>query len=395
MPGSLRRLLHALTALGLLTAVGAGLFFVSWRAGRVEPLLRVEFGEGSPPGVVVLEAAGDPGSDPFTAPVAVDLGVALALLPLPPDDPAALASPHHRHSSADLAAAGPFGYELVRRRDRSRGLTVATTAAVAQQVLGPAAALSGLEDGDGDGRDDDGRFTLTAADGSAACVTVGPPRLVALALGLQVDPADGRPASGYSWDPSGPCDAPAREEGGTDLTDGSTPGTYGAAADGEVCDVPLLVGRLAANPLVAEAWALVHGITVPGIEGFAAGLTPVILLGDTLVMDHGYDSGKILPRRAVLQRGTAVLVDGRGRPAVRCLSGSPLLAAPSLSGEVAARGAAWPGFAAGRLSEVVPADREVAEFVLLDVATGLPLRRVPGVAGAQAALAGPVVAVEG
>ncbi|MBP1633160.1 MAG: hypothetical protein H6Q11_1448, partial [Acidobacteria bacterium] len=338
MPGSLRRLLHALTALGLLTAVGAGLFFVSWRAGRVEPLLRVEFGEGSPPGVVVLEAAGDPGPDPFTAPVAVDLGVALALLPLPPDDPAALASPHHRHSSADLAAAGPFGYELVRRRDRTRGLTVAAISAVARQVLGPAAALSSLEDGDGDGRDDDGRFTLTAADGSAACVTVGPPRLVALALGLQVDPADGRP--------------------------GSTPGAYGAAASGEVCDVPLLVGRLAANPPVAEAWALVHGITVPGIEGFAAGLTPVILLGDTLVTDHGYDSGKILPRRAVLQRGTAVLVDGRGRPAVRCLSGSPLLAAPSLSGEVEARGAAWPGFAAGRVGEVVPADREVAEFLL-------------------------------
>ena len=106
-------MLHALTALGLLTAAGAGVFLLSRRAGRVEPTLQVEFAAGPPPGVVVLEAANDPGPGPLTGSVAVAFRLDPALLPLPPGDPAALALPHRCHSAADLAAAGPSGFELV------------------------------------------------------------------------------------------------------------------------------------------------------------------------------------------------------------------------------------------------------------------------------------------
>lgn len=395
MPGSLRRLLHALTALGLLTAVGSGLFFLSLRAGRVEPALRVEFAAGPPPGVVVLEAADDPGPDPFTAPVAVDLGIDISLLPLSPVDPAALLSPHGRHSAADLAAAGPFGFELMRRRDLGQRLTVSLITSVAQRLLGSSARLGDLEDGDGDGRDDDGRVTLEAADGSAVCLILGEPRLLALAQGLQADAGDGVPASGYSWDPGGPCTPALPPAADTGARDGSAPGVFGASGAGEVCDVALLVERLAADPAVAEAWALVRSIEPAALAGFASGLTPVILLQDTLVTDHGYDAGRILPRRAVLQRGTAVLIDARGEPVARCLSGSPLAAARPLADDLEVRGAGWVGFDPGRVAEVAPAVREVAQFLLLDVATGLLLRRVPGAAGAPSGLAGPVVAVTG
>jgi hypothetical protein len=395
MANSLRRVLHALTALGLLTATVAGLAFLSLRAARTGPGAREDLAAGPGPAVVVLEAADDPGGDAFTTPVAVALGLDPDLLPFPASDAGALASPHRRHSAADLAAAGPFGFELLRRRDRGQRLTVSLIAGVARQVLGNGATLADLEDGDGDGRDDDGRFTLMSADGSAACVSLGAARPVARALGLPVDPGDGTAASGYSWDPHGPCSDgsdPAYEAG---APDGSTPGVFGASAAGEVCDVPLLLRLLASDPAAMQAWALARGIPVSALEGYVAGLTPVILLQDTLVTDHGYSSGRAIPRRAVLQRGTALLVDPRGEPVARCLSGSPLQTARPLADDPEVVGTAWEGFRRAAVVEVSPAGRPASEFVLLDVLTGLPLRRQPGSAGAAPTLAGPVVALEG
>ncbi|MGH3907098.1 MAG: DUF6777 domain-containing protein, partial [Pseudonocardiaceae bacterium] len=39
---------------------------------------------------------------------------------------------------------------------------------------------------------------------------------------------------------------------------------------------------------------------------------------DTRVTNHGYRDGKATDRQAVLQAGTAVLVDEKGRPRVKC-----------------------------------------------------------------------------
>ena len=115
------------------------------------------------PGVLLLEPADVVGPDPFTPPVAVDLGIDPALLVLPPSDPAEVLSPHGRHSAADQLAAGEFGFSLIARRDKGRRLTVRAIETLAGSALGTAAALSGLEDGDGDGLDDDGSFNMPGA----------------------------------------------------------------------------------------------------------------------------------------------------------------------------------------------------------------------------------------
>jgi hypothetical protein len=60
------------------------------------------------------------------------------------------------------------------------------------------------------------------------------------------------------------------------------------------------------------------------VAAFVAGLTPVVLRGDTAVVDHGYRDGRAVPARAVLAAGTAVFVDGHGVPVVGCRSGDPL-----------------------------------------------------------------------
>ena len=158
--------------------------------------------------------------------------------------------------------------------------------------------------------------------------------------------------------------------------------------------MPLLVDLLLSDPAVAEAWALVRGIAPGTLAEYTAGLTPVVLLRDTLVTDHGYAAGKALSRRAVLQRGTAVLIDARGEPVARCVSGSPLLPARSLAADVEVAGTPWATFRLETVAETAPAERPVAEFLLVDLASGLPLRRLPGLPGAAPGLAGPVMAGE-
>jgi len=394
MPGSLSRFLRLLSVLGLLVALGATVMLVALRAGEVERPDEVVFVPGYGPGVLVLEPADRVGPDPFTAPIAVDLGIDPVLLVLPPADPAGVLSPHGRHSAADQLAAGEFGFELISRRDRGQRMTVGLIEAVAGSVLGTAATLDGLEDGDGDGLDDDRNFTLTARDGSAVCIVFGEVRTLAAAQGLQIDPFDGAAVNGYQWDSDGPCDG---ADPGLDVPAlaGSTPGVYGATIEGEVCDVGALVTALEAVPVVAATWAKVHGITADEIEDFATTLTPVILLWDTAVTDHGYDGSAVYPHPAVLQRGTAVLVDDRGTPVVRCLSGSPLLGPRALPVVPEIVGPVWAGFVVDLVIDVPPAVGEVGEFILLDVRSGAPIRRAPGITGALAGLAGPLVVVEG
>ena len=92
------------------------------------------------------------------------------------------------------------------------------------------------------------------------------------------------------------------------------------------CDAEGLITFLGQDPDRAGAWAGVVGITADQIPAFIRDLTPVLLRADTRVTDHRYVDGRVAPRQAVLEQGTAVLVNKFGEPTVRCYSGNPLLA---------------------------------------------------------------------
>ena len=390
---SILRIVRSVSIGALLFSV-VGALFLTLRVSRPEPPLEIEFGSGYGPGVVLLEASDTAGPDPFTTSVAVELDLDPALRVRPAANATVFLSPHRRSSPADRLVADGFGWELAGRPERDRTIAVDRVERLAAQYLGADDRLTGLEDRNGDGRDDDGRFTVLAGDGSAVCVEAGPARILPAALGAAVDPEDRVAVGGVRWDPTGPCAGGDPESLGRQVVVGSTPGLYGGLRAGEVCDAAALAERLAAVPAVGEAWGLVHGIPPESLGEFIATLTPVVLLRDTLVTNYGWRSGRIIPRQSVLETGTAVLVDLRGVPAARCASGSPLQPPAGLPADPAFQGTGWIGFDRDLVDEVPPADRDQSVFLLLELSDGGVLRRTPGFVGASGSLAGPVADAE-
>lgn len=161
---------------------------------------------------------------------------------------------------------------------------------------------------------------------------------------------------------------------------GAAPGLYGGTRDQGSCDPTKLVNFLAAEPDKAEAWAGVHGIDPAAIASFVDGLTPVVLRRDTRVLNHGYRDGRATARPAVLQAGTAVLVDDFGVPRVKCNCGNPLAEPRPVTTSTTYTGTPWPGFRAEDVV-VVRADVRVDVFVLVDLRSGTPFRRPTGSKG--------------
>jgi len=163
--------------------------------------------------------------------------------------------------------------------------------------------------------------------------------------------------------------------------EGSTPGLYGGTRQGVECDPDKLVTSLAANPDKAETWAKAEGIEASAIASFVDGLTPVVLRRDTLVTDYGYRNGRATPRQAVLQAGTAVLVDAFGVPRTNIESGNPLAQPNGPTSQPRYRGTAWTGFAPSGVVRVSPA-AEVEGLVLVDTKTNEVFTRPVGSVGA-------------
>lgn len=387
-----QRFLMVVTAMTLVGALGGGLGLVV-RATKAAPVGRVEFAVGSGPGSVILRATDDPGDLPFTEPVAVDLALDPVKLVLPPLNAVAAQSPHRIGSMADRIVGASLVHRLAAMRDDGVRLGPRRIT----EALGSTPNVDGrpgdLVDGDGDGVDDDGRFTVTAVDGSAVCVTIGAVRRLAVVQRLVIDPADGTPTMGIGWSPYGPCGDASHPRSGSELRVGTTPGTYGGVSTGEVCDIEALARALDGNAVVGAAWAAVHGIPPEEIGGFLATLTPVVLLTDTRVTDYGFDNGLIRSRQIVMERGTAVLIDRTGAPRLRCVSGSPVRAPRQLADPVVVVGEPWRGFALEGVTDVPASLSPVTRFVLVDIRSAEPLVREAGAAGSVSALAGPIVAV--
>lgn len=164
--------------------------------------------------------------------------------------------------------------------------------------------------------------------------------------------------------------------------DGDQPGLYGGSRQVGTCDVEQLVDFLTdpANRAKARAWAAVHEIEVDEIEGFIEDLTPVRLRFDTRVTNHGFSGGRATSLQSTLEAGTAVLVDERGVPRVKCACGNPLLAPRAAAAAASNPDDAWEGFDADTVAAVEPGEA-VDRFVLVDVDDGVLFERPVGTDG--------------
>lgn len=162
--------------------------------------------------------------------------------------------------------------------------------------------------------------------------------------------------------------------------DGDEVGLYGGTLNAASCDVDQLVDFLTSNPDKGAAWAEVQGVSLQELPDYLSGLTPVNLGVDTRVINHGFANGKATPREAVLQRGTAVLVDGNGVPRVKCGCGNPLLP-PEASTDESYDGDAWTAFEASEVTVVNESAAQIDALELVDVETGEQFSRPVGTSG--------------
>jgi hypothetical protein len=146
---------------------------------------------------------------------------------------------------------------------------------------------------------------------------------------------------------------------------GDAPGLYGGTRNVASCDVEKQITVLKAAPSKNAAFASVLGIQPSAVPGYLRTLTPVQLRADTRVTNHGYRNGSATTYQAVLQAGTAVLVDDRGVPRVRCACGNPLTPpAAQQSADPRPVGQSWSGYRPSHVVVVAPAPRPVKKFVV-------------------------------
>ena len=282
--------------------------------------------------------------------------------PLPPPTPGPVPTP-----TTTSAPGGGSG--------RNRGLLIAGIAAVVLLVaVGVVLVLTRGDEASADvllepvGVEVPDPFTTTSAIGEEALDPTAATSTAPATTGAGGSSGSSAPASTTST-----TRAPSPGAGGGAVV-GSAPGLYGGTQDQTSCDPEKLVNFLESDPDKAAAWAEVHGIEVAGIRSFVAGLTPVLLRRDTRVLNHGFRDGRPTPRPAVLQAGTAVLVDEYGVPRVKCACGNPLDEPRPVTTSTTYTGTRWSGFDPAGVV-VVRADVRVDVFVLVDVRTGNPFRR--------------------
>jgi hypothetical protein len=147
---------------------------------------------------------------------------------------------------------------------------------------------------------------------------------------------------------------------------GSAPGLYGGTRNTASCDVEKQIKALQAEPAKNKAFASVADVQPTEVPAYLRSLTPVQLRMDTRVTNHGYRDGAATDYQAVLQTGTAVLVDGHGVPRVRCACGNPLTPAVAQRTVPRRTGDTWPSYRSQNVVVVVPAKTTVDVFVIYD-----------------------------
>ncbi|MEV7345758.1 DUF6777 domain-containing protein [Streptomyces sp. NPDC093544] len=148
--------------------------------------------------------------------------------------------------------------------------------------------------------------------------------------------------------------------------DGSAPGLYGGTRNVSSCDVEKQIKFLQADLAKNNAFAAVAGLRTSQVPGYLRALTPVQLGYDTRVTNHGFRDGAATSYQAVLQSGTAVLVDDHGVPRVRCACGNPLGEPVAQKTTPKQTGDSWPPYRTQNVVVVAPSTTVINVFVIFD-----------------------------
>ncbi|MCX4977293.1 DUF6777 domain-containing protein [Streptomyces sp. NBC_00620] len=152
----------------------------------------------------------------------------------------------------------------------------------------------------------------------------------------------------------------------TQGVDGSAPGLYGGTRNVSSCDVEKQIKFLQADPAKNSAFASVVGLQTSQVPGYLRALTPMQLRYDTRVTNHGYRDGAATSYQAVLQAGTAALVDDHGVPRVRCACGNPLGEPVPQKTTPKQTGDSWPSYRTQNVVVVSPSTTVINIFVIFD-----------------------------
>ncbi|WP_405977496.1 DUF6777 domain-containing protein [Streptomyces sp. NBC_00158] len=163
----------------------------------------------------------------------------------------------------------------------------------------------------------------------------------------------------------------------------ATPGLYGGTNRLGSCDVERQVAFLTSDAAKARSFAQAAGIEQEKVPDFLRALTPVVLRADTRVTNHGFRDGRAEGYQAVLQAGTAVLVDDHGMPRVRCGCGNPLAAPRSAKGSPVLKGDQWNGYQPTQVIVVEPTIQVIKRLVIVNLADNTWIERKAGDDGAQ------------
>lgn len=103
------------------------------------------------------------------------------------------------------------------------------------------------------------------------------------------------------------------------------PPTYGGTGK-NACDIEGMIEFFSLNPERAREWARVQGISLKELRPFLESLRPVFLKKNVKLTMFGFSTGRAYGYTAIIEAGTAVLIDDKGMPRVRCACGNPLIA---------------------------------------------------------------------
>ncbi|MEV7726355.1 DUF6777 domain-containing protein [Streptomyces sp. NPDC087917] len=163
----------------------------------------------------------------------------------------------------------------------------------------------------------------------------------------------------------------------------ATPGLYGGTNRLGSCDVERQIGLLTSDDGKTRAFAEASGVEREKLPDFLRALTPVVLRADTRVTDHGFRAGRPAGYQAVLQAGTAVLVDDHGMPRVRCACGNPLSSPRGGKGNPVLKGDQWNGYQPNQVIVIEPTAQPIKNLVIVNVADNTWIDRRSGDDGAQ------------